>query len=141
MSLFLVLGSFTGGRLQEKSNPRTFLLITSSLNVLATILFVILSPVSLPVLIVSISLFGLCLGLSLPVQTTLLARAFTQNRATAIGVYNFFRYLGMAAGPIFGSVFYQLGNRVEFLFAAFLFALTVLFARRQFTKTDRYQLN
>ncbi|MDN4072204.1 MFS transporter [Fictibacillus terranigra] len=141
MSMFLVIGSFAGGRLQERGNARTFLIITSSLNVLATVLFVILSPLSLPVLIFSISLFGLCLGLSLPVQTTLLARAFTQNRATAIGVYNFFRYLGMAAGPIVGSVFYQLGDRIEFLFAAFLFAAAVIFARRQFLKTEHFQVN
>lgn len=135
MSLFLVIGSFIGGRLQEKGNAKNFLVMTSSLNVIATLLFVLLSSISLPVLITCISLFGLCLGLSLPVQTTLLAGAFKYNRATAIGVYNFFRYLGMAAGPMIGSVFYKLGNTIEFIFAACLFGAVVLFAWRQFSKT------
>ncbi|MCQ6264200.1 MFS transporter [Fictibacillus sp. WQ 8-8] len=141
MSLFLVAGSYVGGRLQERGNPKNFLIVTSSLNVLATVLFVFLSSVSLPVLITSISLFGLCLGLSLPVQTTLLARAFQHNRATAIGVYNFFRYLGMAAGPMIGSMFYKVGNRAEFLFASFLFAAAVFFAGRQFLKSAEKSMN
>ncbi|MGZ4164572.1 MAG: MFS transporter, partial [Tumebacillaceae bacterium] len=66
----------------------------------------------------------------LPVQTTLLTSAFTRERATAIGVYNFFRYLGMAAGPIVGSLLYTLGGiPLLFGFAAVLFAAVVLFAR------------
>ncbi|WCK55213.1 MFS transporter [Aneurinibacillus sp. Ricciae_BoGa-3] len=132
MSLFLVAGSFFGGRLQGRFNNHKYLIVTATLNVAATVLFDLVSPVSLAMLIASISLFGLCLGLSLPVQTTLLAGSFQNNRATAIGVYNFFRYLGMAGGPMVGSLFYKLNNRVEFLFAALLFGGVVLFCLRQF---------
>ncbi|OCA87227.1 MFS transporter [Pseudobacillus wudalianchiensis] len=135
MSLGVVIGSFAGSRLQEHFNSKKFLIFSSSLNVIATLLFVMMSSVSLTMLIVSISLFGLCLGLSLPVQTTLLSLAFLHNRATAIGTYNFFRYLGMAAGPMIGAIFYNLGNRIEFIFAAFVFTLVVLFAARQFVRT------
>ncbi|MEK4030610.1 MFS transporter [Pseudobacillus sp. FSL P4-0506] len=137
MSLGVVIGSFAGSRLQEHFNTKKFLIFSSSLNVAATILFVIIAAVSLPLLVGSITLFGLCLGLSLPVQTTLLSLAFLHNRATAIGTYNFFRYLGMAAGPMIGAVFYKMGNRVEFLFAAFLFASVVLFATRQFARAKQ----
>ncbi|GGE24405.1 hypothetical protein GCM10011571_28180 [Marinithermofilum abyssi] len=77
------------------------------------------------------------MGLSAPVQTTLLANKFRQNRATAMGVYNFFRYLGMAAGPMVGALLYPLGNQMEFLFAALVFAFTVVFASVSFSLSER----
>lgn len=137
MSLFVVIGSFTGGRIQEYFESHRLLIMAASLNVLATFLFAIVAQVSLPVLIASISFFGLCLGISLPVQTTILANEFQQNRATATGVYNFFRYLGMAAGPIIGEIFHQLGNRIEFVFAGVLFACAVWFAAIQFSRLQK----
>lgn len=132
MSLSVVIGSLAGGRVQEHYQPRKFLLITSSLNVIATLLFAAVAAISLPVLIVSISLFGLCLGLSLPVQTTLLTNVFSSNRATAMGLYNFFRFMGMAAGPMVGTFFFNIGNRLEFVFAGIAFAAAVGFAGYKF---------
>ncbi|MFS8514182.1 MAG: arabinose ABC transporter permease, partial [Planifilum fulgidum] len=78
--------------------------------------------------------FGLCLGLSLPVQTTLLATLFHRNRASAMGGYNFARYLGMAAGPLMGALLFKLGGHAEFLFAAAAFAGVVGFSWRQFRR-------
>jgi MFS transporter, DHA1 family, multidrug resistance protein len=135
MSLMVVTGSLVGGRIQEYFNPRKFLLASTTLNVVATLLFVWLSPISLPVLIASISFFGLCLGLSLPVQTTLLTNEFQHSRATAMGIYNFFRYLGMGAGPLVGTFFYHIGNRVEFIFAGVLFGAAVIYAAVQFSRS------
>lgn len=137
LSAFLVTGSYLGGRLQELGDSRKFLITTTSLNVVSTVLFIFLAPLSLPMLLISISLFGLCLGLSLPVQTTLLADAFSSNRATAIGVYNFSRYMGMAAGPLIGTPLFKLGNRLEFFFAALLFACAVGFAWYQFRRVRK----
>ena len=131
----VVTGSLVGGRIQEYFDPKKFLLVSASLNVVATLLFAWLSPIGLPVLIGSISFFGLCLGLSLPVQTTLLTNEFPHNRATAMGIYNFFRYLGMGAGPLIGTFFYHIGNRVEFIFAGALFGVAVLYAAWQFSRS------
>jgi MFS transporter, DHA1 family, multidrug resistance protein len=132
MSLFVVIGSVIGGRIQERFESRKLLIVTASFNVASTFLFVILSSLSLSMLMVGISLFGLFLGLSLPVQTTLLVNEFQHNRATATGIYNFFRYLGMAAGPMIGTVFFHLGDNMEFIVAGVLFACAVVFAIRQF---------
>jgi predicted MFS family arabinose efflux permease len=134
LSLFVVIGSYLGGRLQENRDNRKLLIITSSLNVLATLFFVALSSVSLPLVLASTALFGLFLGLSLPVQTTLLAAVFHRNRATAMGSYNFSRYLGMAAGPLIGALLFKLGSHAEFLFASVVFAGTVWFAWWQFDR-------
>ncbi|MFC7441499.1 MFS transporter [Laceyella putida] len=132
LTISLVIGSFLGGRLQERIEARKSLVLTSSLNVLAVLLFLFLANLSLVALALSLVLFGLFLGLSLPVQTTLLTIPFVKERATAIGAYNFFRYLGMAAGPMIGSFLYHLGGmRILFSFVALLFAGAVWFARRQ----------
>ncbi|GIM45159.1 MFS transporter [Collibacillus ludicampi] len=132
LSLFLVIGSYLGGRLQEKVEARKSLIVTSFLNVFATLMFILSAKISLASLIVNIALFGLFLGLSLPVQTTLLTEFFTRQRATAIGVYNFFRYMGMASGPFIGSYLYQLGHiPLLYGFAALVFFAVVLYTRRQ----------
>lgn len=132
LSLCIVVGSFLGGRLQEKWDRRKFLVSAGSANVLATLLYVGCSFFSLPLILASTALFGLFLGLSLPVQTTLLATIFQENRATAMGGYNFARYLGMAAGPLLGALLFKLGGHAEFLFAAAAFAGVVGFSWRQF---------
>jgi DHA1 family bicyclomycin/chloramphenicol resistance-like MFS transporter len=112
MSCMIVVGSFIGGRIQGHWEDRRIILITSYLNVISILLFLIVSHISIPWLVLSIMLFGLFLGISLPVQTTLLTYAFQANRSTAIGVYNFFRYMGMAFGPMVGSVLFALGGYV-----------------------------
>ncbi|UOF91196.1 MFS transporter [Fodinisporobacter ferrooxydans] len=132
LSLCIVIGSFLGGRAQGRFEGRKFVVLTSYLNVLAILLFTVVSHISLLLLIGSSVLFGLFLGLSLPVQTTLLTQAFQKNRATAIGVYNFVRFMGMALGPIFGSLLLQIGGYYliyGFIVAVFLGCSSVLHKR------------
>lgn len=133
LSIMLVVGSYLGGRLQEYLDVHKSLLLTTSLNVVSILFFCVFAKTSLSALIVTISLFGFFLGTSLPVQTTLLTEVFVRDRATAVGVYNFFRYMGMAAGPLVGSLLYHLGDiPLLFGFSAGIFAVAVLFARKQF---------
>ncbi|GCD81373.1 MFS transporter [Parageobacillus thermoglucosidasius] len=110
MSCMIVIGSFIGGRIQGHWQERHIILATSYLNVASILLFLIVSHISISLLLISIMLFGLFLGTSLPVQTTLLTYVFQANRSTAIGVYNFFRYMGMALGPMIGSLLFSLGG-------------------------------
>jgi multidrug resistance protein len=110
MSLAIVLGNFLGGRIQEWMERRRVLVLTSLLNVAAIFYFLLIADHGLVLLVPAIILFGLFLGLSLPVQTTLLTLTYQQNRATAVGVYNFFRYCGMGFGPLLGSVLLHLGG-------------------------------
>lgn len=139
MSLGVVAGSLTGGRLQEHFNARWFLITAASVNAATIFLFVAMAPLFLVALLSALSLFGLCLGLSLPVQTTLLSNIFHHNRATATGLYNFFRFMGMAAGPMIGTLFYRINNRLEFVFAGAAFGLAVAVAAWLFSRSGKIE--
>jgi MFS transporter, DHA1 family, multidrug resistance protein len=105
-----VLGNYLGGKFQHKWDVRKFLLLACLFNALTIFVFIFTSTSSLILLIMNIAFFGLFLGLSSPNQLTLLTDAFPKQRATAIGIYNFFRFSGMAFGPLVGSFLYEYGN-------------------------------
>ncbi|WP_394604343.1 MFS transporter [Fictibacillus sp. UD] len=109
LSLGIVAGSFIGGKMR-RFNERKVIVYSALLNVISLFLFILVSSVSLFLLIISICLFGLFLGMSLPVQTAMLTQDFQSNRATAIGAYNFFRYMGMSIGPLLGSFLFHFGS-------------------------------
>ncbi len=48
--------------------------------------------------------YGLILGASLPAQSTILVSLFSAERATAMGIYNFTRFMGAAAGPLIAAL-------------------------------------
>ncbi|MDR7074404.1 MFS transporter [Fictibacillus barbaricus] len=139
LSLGIVAGSIIGGRFR-RFDERKVVVYTTFLNSAALLFFNLVSHVSLSWLIVSISLFGLFLGTSLPVQTALLTQQFQANRATAIGAYNFFRYMGMAVGPMLGSILFHLGSYnllygfidVAFLIFGIVMTRTLLNKKRSF---------
>jgi predicted MFS family arabinose efflux permease len=133
LSIAVVIGSFVGGRLLGRWRPRPMLVTTATLNALSLLLFLGVAQWSLAALVVAVSAFGLFLGLSLPVQTSLLMDLYQHNRATAVGSYNFFRFMGMATGPVLGSWLYQDGNLgLLYGFAAAAFLLAVLHAQMRF---------
>lgn len=135
LSVAVVIGSYVGGRLLGHWRPRPMLLVTALLNALSLLLFVAVAPLSLVALVVAVTAFGLFLGLSLPVQTSLLMDLYQHNRATAVDSYNFFRFMGMATGPVLGSWLFQDGNLgLLYGFAAAAFLLAVGNARLRFRR-------
>ncbi|WP_245996190.1 MFS transporter [Paenibacillus taihuensis] len=126
MSLSIVIGSYLGGKIQARIDGEKVVVLTTYLNAIAVLFFLISYSISLAWLLAGIIAFGLFLGLSLPVQTTLLTGAFTRNRATAVGAYNFSRYMGMAVSPIVGSIFYRIGGYG--LLYGFIVVATLAFA-------------
>ncbi|MEC1177566.1 MFS transporter [Metasolibacillus meyeri] len=132
ISLFIIIGSIIGGRIQERFEVKSLLVIVASLHMIVVFLFALLASVSLTMLITLLSLFGLFLGISLPLQTTLLANELPRNRATSTGVYNFFRYVWMTIGPVIGTYLFWIGYRLEFLACGVIFAGLLLFVARNF---------
>nr|WP_241663980.1 MFS transporter [Stutzerimonas nosocomialis] len=137
LSVAVVVGSFAGGRLLAHWGLRPMLVTTAAVNALSLLLFLAVAQVSLAALVVAVTAFGLFLGLSLPVQTSLLMDLYHDDRATAVGSYNFFRFLGMATGPVLGSWLYQDGNLgLLYGFAATAFGLAVLHAAWRFRQSS-----
>lgn len=117
LSLLPAVSVRLGVRLQSRMGNERSLLFTNMLNVLSIFLFAFTANLSLPLLIAGLCLFGFTMGLTMPVPATLLTEYFPKDRATAVGVYNLVRYIGMAAGPIIGVPLY-LGGNVPLLFGA-----------------------
>ncbi|MDN9009850.1 MFS transporter [Brevibacillus laterosporus] len=132
LSLCLMAGSFVSGRLKKKQQERSEqkLVFTCFLHLIAVVIFTLTANISIGWLLFSLSLYGFSGGYAMPIQSTLLTELFVAERATAIGFYNFIRYVGMAAGPIIGSFLYQGGQFVlTFGVGATGFAIVILFAR------------
>ncbi|PZD95677.1 MFS transporter [Paenibacillus sambharensis] len=57
---------------------------------------------------------GICIGALSPLYATMMAGEFEDSRASAIGGYNFVRYIGMAAGPVLLSWCLAIISPLEF---------------------------
>lgn len=126
MSLSIMLGSYCYKLLQKCLTTKQALFITSFFNIICVTLFSFTYSINISFIIIVTSLYGFSMGLSMPTHTTLLTEEFVQERATAIGMYNFIRYLGMSTGPLVGGflVFNQNYFWIFFLGAiAFLFII------------------
>lgn len=122
----MFLGIFVAGRWQ-RSWARTKILTFTSYGISFTVLLIWAALAArlfgIPVLIVLSLAYGLLLGCSVPVQSTILINLFTKEKGTAVGVYNFLRFAGAAAGPIVGGIL-----EVLFGIEAVFLALTLLLA-------------
>lgn len=128
MSIALILGSYLYRRICPLFNAEYGVIITSCINLIMLTLFALFWQISLPIMLGLSVLYGLSLGLTMPTHTTLLASHFSAMRATAMGIYNFIRYCGMAAGPMVATYFVT-GNSYEYVFysCAFFTSLALCF--------------
>ncbi|RUT33565.1 MFS transporter [Paenibacillus zeisoli] len=107
---FSFIGSKISGRIQVRMGTVKSLIFTCTLALFSLLLFILVAEAFLIGLLVSLATVGFTAGLTMSVPPTLLTQEFASERATALGVYNFVRYLGMAAAPLFGSLLYQEGG-------------------------------
>ncbi|MEN1937111.1 MFS transporter [Paenibacillus sp. 102] len=132
MSLCIMLGSYCYKFLQTLLTTKQALLITSFFNIICVILFSFTYHINILILIIATSLYGFSMGLSMPTHTTLLTEEFLEERATAIGMYNFIRYIGMGMGPIVGGFLLFNQNYFWIFFTgAILFLIVVLYAMKK----------
>ncbi|NEN81765.1 MFS transporter [Paenibacillus elgii] len=115
MALCSMIGVKAGGWVQSRFSGESGYLWGCAANAATVLLFAFTAGLSLPVLTVAFCLFGLTMGLTMSMPATLLTEMFPDDRATAVGVYNFVRYLGMAAGPMLGSLLF-VGESIPLLF-------------------------
>ncbi|EDZ53658.1 MFS transporter [Bacillus thuringiensis] len=131
MSLSIMLGSFCYKFLQKRLTTKQALFITSFFNIICVVLFSFTYSINIPFIIIVTSLYGFSMGLSMPTHTTLLTEEFIQERATAIGIYNFIRYLGMGTGPLIGGfLLFNQNYFWIFFLGAIMFLLVILYAMK-----------
>ncbi|TQK75251.1 putative MFS family arabinose efflux permease [Brevibacillus sp. AG162] len=136
VSAVFIISSKLSALLQNRWGARTTLVVTTGSNALAMFLFMTAADVSFLLLVITSTLFALTLGVGMSAHTILLSEVFEAERATAIGVYNFIRYTGMAAGPVVGAMLLEWGGVwLEFGMAGILIALATLFARQKVKRT------
>ncbi|EOW9530061.1 MFS transporter [Bacillus cytotoxicus] len=137
MALCMMLGSYCYKFFQRWLSPKQALLITSFFNILCILLFSFTYDINILILLITISLYGFSMGISLPTHTTLLTEEFIKERATAIGMYNFIRYIGMSTGPIIGGFLFFPQNYFWIFFTgAMLFLIIALYVRKQLTRNN-----
>ncbi len=103
-----ILAGITFARRVLTHWPSARLIRASSWAIAATVLVLSLllagNALSLALLATAMTLYGFLLGASLPAQSTLMVSLFSADRATAMGLYNFTRFIGAAAGPLLGAI-------------------------------------
>jgi MFS transporter, DHA1 family, multidrug resistance protein len=120
-----ILAGIYLGRLWQRHWSRTRILSASSFgisfDVFALWLTLVAGVVNTPLLVIFLLTYGVLLGCSLPVQSTILVNLFTKEKGTAVGLYNFFHFTGAAIGPITGGLIAMtLGVNAVFLNVAAL---------------------
>lgn len=129
LSAGLVVGSYLGGRLQERFSLTRTLLSSSSGATISILFFFTTFHLSVVFFMVTLACFGFCLGVSMPQQTTLLTNYFKENRATAVGLFNVFRFIGAGISPIIGSFLFHVGGvTLLYVSASLLYFFTVLWS-------------
>ncbi|EJQ07711.1 hypothetical protein IE3_04630 [Bacillus cereus BAG3X2-1] len=131
MSLSIMLGSYCYKFLQKHLTTMKALFIISFFNIICVTLFSFTYSINIPFIIIVTSLYGFSIGLSMPTHTTLLTEEFVQERATAIGMYNFIRYLGMGTGPLVGGfLLFNQNYFWIFFIGAIMFLLVILYVMK-----------
>ncbi|MES9664507.1 MFS transporter [Bacillus nitratireducens] len=131
MSLSIMLGSYCYKFLQKHLTTMKALFIISFFNIICVTLFSFTYSINIPFIIIVTSLYGFSMGLSMPTHTTLLTEEFVQERATAIGMYNFIRYLGMGTGPLVGGfLLFNQNYFWIFFIGAIMFLLVILYVMK-----------
>jgi len=134
----LTAGMFAGiavGARWQRYWTRTRILITCSYALAGIVLTLWLGLTSgligMSTLIAVLLAYGMLLGCSLPVQSTILVSLFARDKGTAMGIYNFLRFTGAALGPMLGGMIAIAWNvNAVFLNVAVLLGLAALLIHR-----------
>ncbi|QFY86365.1 MFS transporter [Bacillus subtilis] len=100
LALSTIAGTFLFKRIQAKIGLHTLFIGSNVIAACSIILFAVTHSVSLVLMALTLALFGISMGVIPPLYSTMITNEFEHNRGSAIGLFNFIRYTGMAAGPM-----------------------------------------
>ncbi|RKQ25150.1 MFS transporter [Bacillus subtilis] len=103
LALSTIAGTFLFKRIQAKISLNTLFIGSNAAAACSIMLFAVTHSVSLVLMALTLALFGISMGVIPPLYSTMITNEFEHNRGSAIGIFNFIRYTGMAAGPMISA--------------------------------------
>ncbi len=127
LTVSMILGSMLFKKLQMKislSHLLFSILIAMPFQIILFGIFHIQSLIWLSIILFG---YGIMVGFSAPLFSTLISNEYNENRGTALGVFNFVRYLSMALGGMFAGLYHVFPSSVFFvLFGVLLLLVSIL---------------
>ncbi len=123
----MIVGSILFKRLQKKISLNTLFILLLIVMPLQVVLFGVLHAQSLVALSIVLFGYGIMVGFSAPLFSTLISNEYSEHRGTALGVFNFVRYSGMAIGGMSSALYHVLpGSALFVLFGVLLLLVSIL---------------
>ncbi|WP_369899934.1 MFS transporter [Bacillus manliponensis] len=104
MALSLIIGSIVFKSIQAKISLQKLFVFGNVMVSLSVILFAVTHSYSLIGMSITLVMYGIAIGILTPLYATMITNEFESNRASAMGMFNFIRYIGMAMGPVIFSL-------------------------------------
>lgn len=127
LTVSMIVGSMLFKRLQKKISLNTLFILLLMVMPLQVILFGVFHTQSLVGLSIILFGYGIIVGFSAPLVSTLISNEYSEHRGTALGVFNFVRYLGMALGGMSPALYHVLPSSALFvLFGVLLLLVSII---------------
>lgn len=131
LTVSMIIGSILFKRVQRKFALKRLYIVTIFLLPLLIVLFAILHERTLIGLSVSLFLFGVLLGFSPPLLSTMISEEYEEQKGIALGAFNFIRYIGMALGAMVAGI-HSIFSFPALLTISGIFLLAVFYLYRSF---------
>lgn len=127
LTVSMIVGSMLFKWLQKKISLNTLFISLLIVMPLQVVLFGVLHAQSLVGLSIILFGYGIMVGFSAPLFSTLISNEYSEYRGTALGVFNFVRYSGMAIGGMSSALYHVLpGSALFVLFGVLLLLVSIL---------------
>ncbi|MBT1250670.1 MFS transporter [Bacillus licheniformis] len=136
-----IAGSVLFKWIQKRLSLRRLFLIGNLTAAGSVVCFAFSHLFSLFAMSAALVLFGVTMGLIPPLFSTMMANEFEENRGSAMGMFNFIRYTGMACGPVISGMLLGMSSSVfvfgcfGIVYAAAALLMTAVMRKAAHTKT------
>lgn len=134
LTVSMILGSVIFKRVQITIALRKLFITVIFFMPLLIITFGFLHTKSIIGLSILLFLYGITVGFAPPLFSTVISNEYSENRGAALGLFNFIRYSGMAAGGMFTGLTRVIPSSYIFIFLGVLLFLISLFQHSNLKK-------
>lgn len=132
LSVSMIVGSILFKKLQANISLNRLLMPLLITMPLLIILFGVFHTQSLIGLSMILFGYGIVVGFSAPLFSTLISNEYIEHRGTALGLFNFVRYSGMALGGMAPALYHILPGPVLFVLLGILLLLVSVLPYKSF---------